>query len=56
MRRFMLDTNVLSYIGNERAGWQRIAGKMALHGQHRCVLSAITWHELRYGIARSANP
>ena len=50
----MLDTNVLSDIGNERAGWQRIVGKIALYGQHRWVLSAVTWHELRYGIASSA--
>ena len=56
MSRFRLDTNVLSGIGNKRAGWQRIAGKMALYGQHRCVLSAITWHELRYGIVSNANP
>ena len=42
MSRFMLDTNVLSDIGNERAGWQRIVGKIALYGQHRCVLSATT--------------
>ena len=51
MTRFMLDTNVLSDIGNERAGWQRIVSKIHLYGQHRCVISAITWHELRYGIA-----
>ena len=56
MSRFLLNTNVLSGIGNKRAGWQRIAGKMALYGQHRCVLSAITWHELRYGIVSNANP
>lgn len=54
MSRYMLDTNVLSDIGNERTGWQRIVGKIALYGQHRCVLSAITWHELRYGIASGA--
>ena len=28
----MLDTNVLSDIGNERTGWQRIVGKIALYG------------------------
>ena len=50
----MQGTNVLSDIGNERAGWQRIVGEIALYGQHRCVLSAVTWHELRYGIASSA--
>ena len=54
MSRFKQGTNVLSDIGNERAGWQRIVGKIALYGQHRCVLSAVTWHELRYGIASSA--
>ena len=47
----MLDTNVLSGIDTERDGWQRIVAKIMLYGQHRCVISAITWHELRYGIA-----
>ena len=32
MSRFMLDTNVLSDIGNERAGWQCIVGKIAPDG------------------------
>ena len=51
MTRYLLDTNVLSDIGNERAGWQRIVGKISLYGQHRCDISAITSHELRFGIA-----
>ena len=49
MTSFLLDTNTLSDIANDAPGWERIVGKIALYGIHRCAISAITWHELRFG-------
>ena len=51
MTEFLLDTNTLSDIVNYAPGWERIVGKIALYGQHRCAISAITWHELSFGRA-----
>ena len=49
MTDFLLDTNTLSDVVNRTAGWERIVGKIDLYGPHRCAISAITWHELRFG-------
>ena len=48
--RFLLDTNVVSDYGNARAWASKIIGKIDLYGVHRCHVSAISWHELMFGL------
>ena len=48
--RFLLDSNVLSDVGNNRAWAKNIGAKIDLYGGHRCYVSAVTWHELMFGL------
>ena len=48
--RFLLDTNVISDYGNGKPWAGNIFDKIALYGQHRCHVSAISWHELMFGL------
>lgn len=48
--QFLLDTNVLSDYGNGRPWAGKIGAKINLYGSHRCYVSAITWHELTFGL------
>ena len=48
--RFLLDSNVVSDFGNGRAWAGAIGAKIDLYGGHRCYVSAITWHELMFGL------
>jgi tRNA(fMet)-specific endonuclease VapC len=50
MPLYLLDTNALSRLA--RGIDQAIADKVALHVED-CVLSAVAWYELEYGVARS---
>ena len=47
---FLLDTNVISDVGNGRAWAIAIGKEIDLYGAHRCHVSAISWHELMYGL------
>ena len=48
--RFLLDSNVISDYGNGRPWAGKIIRKIDLYGGHRCYVSAITWHELMFGL------
>ena len=49
MSEFLLDTNLLSDIGNRKPWWQKLAAKIDLYGRHRCFISAISAHEHSFG-------
>jgi tRNA(fMet)-specific endonuclease VapC len=53
MPLYLLDTNALSRLarGIDRA----VADQVARHIDD-CVLSAVAWYELQYGVARSSDP
>lgn len=53
MPLYLLDTNALSRLA--RGINKRLSDKVALHVDD-CVLSAVAWYELEYGVARSPNP
>ena len=50
MRTYLLDTNVVSEPAKPRPD----AAVVALIAEHEtaCTISALTWHELRYGVGR----
>ena len=48
--RFLLDSNVLSDFGNAKPWAGNIGTKINLYGTHRCYVSAISWHELMFGL------
>lgn len=50
MSDFLLDTNVLSDIGNKKPWWQKLAAKIDLYGRHRCFISVISAHEHAFGL------
>ena len=51
--RYLLDTNVLSRLA--RRIDQQIVEKVTRH-ETECVVSAVAWYELEYGVARSPQP
>lgn len=51
---FLLDSNVLSDIGNGKLWAARLAAKIALYGRHRCFLSAVSYAEMLAGITTGA--
>ena len=48
--RFLLDSNVISDYGNNKPWAGKILQKISLYGLHRCHVSAVTWHELTFGL------
>jgi tRNA(fMet)-specific endonuclease VapC len=52
MPLYLLDTNVLSRLA--RGIDQAVADEVARH-LDACVLSAVAWYELQYGVARSSD-
>ena len=48
--RFLLDSNVISDYGNDKPWAGKILQKISLYGLHRCHVSAVTWHELTFGL------
>ncbi len=48
--KFLLDTNVLSDIGNGRPWAGRLAAKIDLYGEHRCFVSAVSYAEMLAGL------
>ena len=53
MAIYLLDTNALSRLA--RGIDKGLSDKIALHVDD-CVLSAVAWYELEYGVARSPDP
>ncbi len=53
MPLYLLDTNALSRLA--RGVDKGLSEKVARHVDD-CVLSAVVWYELEYGVARSADP
>lgn len=53
MPLYLLDTNALSRLA--RGIDKGLSDKVALHVDD-CVLSAVAWYELEYGVARSPDP
>ena len=53
--RFLLDSNVVSDFGNAKPWARLIAAKINLYGEHRYHVSAITWHELMFGLGALGN-
>jgi tRNA(fMet)-specific endonuclease VapC len=49
---WMLDTNILVYFTNRKAGFEKIARRMSGRSPGEVRLSAITLAEMRFGIAR----
>ncbi len=49
---WMLDTNILVYFTNRKAGFEKIARRMSGRSPSEVRLSAITLAELRFGIER----
>ena len=52
--KFLLDSNVLSDIGNERPWGGRLLSKIGQYGAHRCFLSAVTYTEMLSGLRSHA--
>jgi tRNA(fMet)-specific endonuclease VapC len=48
--KFLLDTNVLSDIGNQKPWHRHLVSKIALYGEHRCFLSSIGYAEMLSGL------
>jgi tRNA(fMet)-specific endonuclease VapC len=48
---FLLDSNVLSDIGNSRPWAPVLVAKVALYGEHRCFVSAVSYAEMLAGLA-----
>lgn len=54
MNRYMLDTNIISYM--LRGSSETAREKLSEHADDELCISSITYAELRYGVVHSSNP